>query len=232
MRGNELQISPVLYLWIWVAATAFLLSQIDSLATEESRPNVLLILVDNQSYFELSCHGHAQLQTPHIDKLASESVDFVNFHAPPFCSPSRAAMLTGRYALRAGIHNTIGGVSILQRDEVTLANYLKGVGYATAIFGKWHLGMTYPYHPMHRGFDEVFIHGGGGIGQLEDHYGNRHMDATWEHNGVFTKSKGYSSDVLFDRAKAFIASKREAPFFCFLSTPATHNMYGVSGGFP
>ncbi|MEN9021195.1 MAG: sulfatase-like hydrolase/transferase, partial [Verrucomicrobiales bacterium] len=138
---------------------------------------MLLILIDNHSFFELSCHGHARLKTPRIDELASESVDFVNFHAPPFCSPSRGALLTGRYALRLGIHNTIGGVSILHKDESTLANYLKGGGYTTAIFGKWHLGMSYPYHPMERGFDDVFVHGGGGIGQLEDFYGNRHMNA-------------------------------------------------------
>ncbi len=192
---------------------------------QQERPNVLLILVDNQSFFELSCHGHAQLKTPQIDALASESVDFVNFHAPPFCSPSRGAMLTGRYALRLGIHNTIGGVSILQKDEATLADYLKAAGYATAIFGKWHLGLSYPYHPSERGFDEVFIHGGGGIGQLEDYYGNRHTNATWDHNGTFVKSKGFSTDVLFDRAAVFIEKHRNEPFFCFLSTPATHTPY-------
>ncbi len=193
--------------------------------SQEPRPNVLLILIDNHSFFELSCHGHAQLKTPRIDELASESVDFVNFHAPPFCSPSRGALLTGRYALRLGIHNTIGGVSILHKDESTLANYLKGGGYTTAIFGKWHLGMSYPYHPMERGFDDVFVHGGGGIGQLEDFYGNRHMNATWDYNGRPEKSEGFSSDVLFDRAAAFIEGHREQPFFCFLSTPATHTPY-------
>ena len=103
---------------------------------EETRPNVLLILTDNQSYFELSCHGHEQVQTPRIDKLAGESVDFVNFHAPPFCSPSRTLLMTGRYAMRAGVHTTVQGVSIMHKDEITMANYLGGVGYRTAIFGK------------------------------------------------------------------------------------------------
>ena len=196
-------------------------------AAQNPQSNVLLILVDNQSYFELSCHGHAQLKTPKIDRFAGESVDFVNFHAPPFCSPSRGAMLTGRYALRSGIHKTIGGVSILHQQEATLANHLKGSGYMTAIFGKWHLGMNYHYHTMERGFDEVFVHGGGGIGQLEDYFGNRHADATWDHNGTMVKSKGFSSDVLFDRASKFIEEAREKPFFCFISTPATHTPYEV-----
>jgi arylsulfatase A-like enzyme len=195
------------------------------LAADLDRPNVLLILTDNQSYFELSCHGHEQVQTPRIDKLAGESVDFVNFHAPPFCSPSRTLLMTGRYAMRAGVHTTVQGVSIMHKDEITMANYLGGVGYRTAIFGKWHLGYSYPYHPMERGFDETFVHGGGGIGQLEDYYGNDHLDAVWDHNGVFEKSEGFSSDVLFDRATQFIDANREDPFFCFISTPATHTPY-------
>jgi arylsulfatase A-like enzyme len=129
-----------------------------SLSAVSDRPNVLLILTDNQSFWELSYHGHEQLQTPNIDKLATESVDFMNFHAPPFCSPSRAEMLTGRYALRSGIHNTVGGVSILKAEEATLANYLGGSGYKTAIFGKWHLGYSHPYHPNERRFEEAFVH--------------------------------------------------------------------------
>ncbi len=186
------------------------------------RPNVLLILTDNQSYYELSGHGHPHVQTPNIDRLATESVDFVNFHAPPFCSPSRALLMTGRYAMRAGIHNTIGGVSILHRDEETMADVLGRAGYRTAIFGKWHLGFSHPYHPNQRGFEEAFVHGGGGIGQLEDFYGNDHLDATFDHNGEFVATEGFTTDVLFDRAKAFITEHQDDSFFCFVSTPATH----------
>ena len=192
------------------------------LRAAESKPNVLLILTDNQSYFELGCHGHPHVKTPRIDALAKEGVDFGNFHAPPFCSPSRAAMLTGRYAMRSGIHNTIGGVSILHRDEKTVADHLKKAGYRTGVFGKWHLGYSYPYLPQWRGFDEVFVHGGGGIGQLEDYFGNDHLDATFLHNGVFEPSKGFSTDVLFGQAMTFIEENRERPFFCYVTTPATH----------
>lgn len=196
-----------------------------SYAQAADRPNVLLVLTDNQSLYELSCHGHSQLETPNIDLFASQSIDFMNFHAQPFCSPSRAELLTGRYALRSGVHNTVGGVSILRAGEATLANYLNGAGYRTAIFGKWHLGITFPYHPSQRGFEQVFIHGGGGIGQMEDYFGNNHVDATWDHNGVMEKSEGFSTDVLFQQAASFIHSSKDSPFFCFISTPATHTPY-------
>lgn len=186
------------------------------------RPNVLLILTDNQAFEELSCHGHPHVKTPHIDAFARESVDFHNFHAPPFCSPSRALLLTGRYAMRSGIHNTIGGYSILHKDETTIADRLGKAGYRTGIFGKWHLGYSYPYQPQDRGFQEVFVHGGGGIGQLEDYFGNSHLNATYLHNGKFEKSEGFSSDVLFHQAATFIGKNKEHPFFCFISTPATH----------
>ena len=130
--------------------------------------------------------------------------------------------MTGRYAMRSGIHNTIGGVSILHRGEETIADVLGEAGYRTAIYGKWHLGFSDPYHPSQRGFQEAFVHGGGGIGQLEDFYGNDHLDATFDHNGKMEETKGFTSDVLFDRAKGFIRENQEQPFFCFISTPATH----------
>jgi len=187
-----------------------------------AKPNVLLILTDNQAYHELGCHGHETLQTPHIDQLASESVDFTNFHAPNYCSPSRGVLMSGKYALRSGIHNTIGGVSLLHMSDTTLADHLKEAGYRTAIFGKWHLGMSYPHQPQERGFEHSFIHGGGGIGQLEDYFGNSHMNATYWQNKVPYKSTGFSTDVLFSKAQDFIAEESQRPFFCFISTPATH----------
>ena len=102
---------------IFASSFFALLSVLASQAVGAERPNVLLILTDNQSFYELSCHGHPHVRTPRIDRFAKESVDFVNFHAPPFCSPSRALLMTGRYAMRSGIHNTIGGVSILHQDD-------------------------------------------------------------------------------------------------------------------
>ena len=189
------------------------------------RPNVVFILSDNQSYYEMSCHGHADIKTPHIDRLADQSVEFTNFHAPPFCSPSRAVILTGRYAMRSGVFTTIAGRSILHKDQKTLPQFLKPHGYHSAIFGKWHLGFSYPYRPQDRGFDEVFVHGGGGVGQMEDYFGNSLFDTTFIHNGQVSPSKGYCTDVLFDRAMDYVEAKHKAkqPFFCFVSTPVTHS---------
>lgn len=186
------------------------------------QPNVLLILTDNQSFHELSLHGHKFVRTPNIDALAEEGLEFKNFHASNFCSPSRGTLLTGRYPLRYGVYNTTGGVSILHKNEKTLANYLKDAGYKTAIFGKWHLGMSYPYAPQYRGFDECFIIGGGGIGQLEDAFGNTHMDARFWHNDELVQTKGFSTDVLFEEAMNFINSNKDGPFFCYIPTPALH----------
>ncbi len=190
----------------------------------KSKPNVLVILIDNQGYYELSRNGNEIVQTPRIDALSTTAVNFTDFYAPPFCSPSRSALLTGRYALRAGIHNTVGGVSILHKDEITMADILKKEGYSTGVFGKWHLGSSYPYAPKFRGFDEVFVHGGGGVSQLGDYYGNNHIDATYSHNGKFVKSNGFSTDVLFDEAIKYMDGKKRSdePFYCYLTTPAVH----------
>ena len=192
-----------------------------SLAAEKT--NVLFILSDNQSYYEMACHGHQQVKTPHIDKLASQSVDFQHFYAPPYCSPSRSVILTGQYALRSGVHDTIGGRSIMHRDQATLADIMKENGYATGVFGKWHLGFSYPHRPQDRGFDEVFIHGGGGVGQMEDYYGNTLFDTTFIHNEKVTPVKGYCTDSIFTYAMKFIENNKSKPFFCFVSTPVTHS---------
>jgi arylsulfatase A-like enzyme len=126
--------------------------------------------------------------------------------------------------MRSGVFTTIAGRSILHKDEKTLPQFLRPNGYHSAIFGKWHLGFSYPYRPKDRGFDEVFVHGGGGVGQMEDYYGNSLFDTTFIHNGKVSPSKGYCTDVLFDRAMEYVEDKRKAkqPFFCFVSTPVTH----------
>ena len=201
-----------------------------SAANAAERPNIVFILSDNQSYYEMSCHGHAQIKTPHIDRFGKQSVEFTRFYAPPYCSPSRAVILTGQYAMRSGVFTTIAGRSILHKDQTTLADVLKKNGYQTGIFGKWHLGFSFPYRPQDRGFDEVFVHGGGGVGQMEDYFGNTHYDTTFIHNGKVSPSKGFSTDTLFDRAMNFIETHQEAPFFCFVPTPVTHSPhYGPKG---
>lgn len=194
------------------------------------KPNVVYLLSDNQSYYEMGCHGHAVMKTPHIDGFAKQSVEFRHFYAPPYCSPSRAVLLTGKYAMRSGVYTTIAGRSILHRDHETLADVMKADGYHTGIFGKWHLGFSYPYRPEDRGFDEVFVHGGGGVGQMEDYFGNSHYDTTFVHNGEVTPSEGFSTDTLFDRAMEYVEAHRDEPFFCFVPTPVTHSPhYGPKG---
>jgi arylsulfatase A-like enzyme len=207
----------------WLLATLLCFANALKL-TASDKPNVVFILSDNQSYYEMSCHDHADIKTPHIDRLASQSMEFSNFHAPPFCSPSRAVILTGRYAMRSGVFTTIAGRSILHKDEKILPQFLKPNGYHSAIFGKWHLGFSYPYRPKDRGFDEVFVHGGGGVGQMEDYFGNSLFNTTFIHNGKVSPSKGYCTDVLFDRAMDYVEAKhkKKKPFFCFVSTPVTH----------
>ena len=139
------------------------------------RPNVILIMTDDQGYGDLACHGNEQIKTPHLDQLHGESVRLTDYHVDPTCSPTRAALMTGRYSTRTGVWHTIMGRSIMHRDEKTLGDVFSDGGYATGCFGKWHLGENYPYRPQDRGFDEVVIHGGGGVGQTPDYWEDKTM---------------------------------------------------------
>ena len=195
-----------------------------------SRPNILFILSDNQSYYEMACHGNSYLKTPHLDRLASQSVDFQNFYASSYCSPSRSIILSGKYAIRTGVYNTIGGRSIMQKGHKTLADIFSDNGYKTAISGKWHLGYSYPFRPQDRGFEETYVLNGGCLGQIEDYYENDHIDPVLIHNGKQIETKGFSTDVLFDHAMNWIEGLNGKPFFYFLSTPAVHGPYQSPDG--
>ncbi|MEM7384288.1 MAG: arylsulfatase [Verrucomicrobiota bacterium] len=191
------------------------------------RPNIILIMTDDQGYGDLSCHGNPDVQTPHLDRLYRESVRFTDFHVDPTCAPTRAALMTGRYSLSTGVWHTIAGRSFLHPDEVTVANVLKGEGYATGIFGKWHLGDNFPCRPHDRGFDQAIYHGGGGIGQTPDLWGNDYFGDRYFHNGKPRPFKGYCTDVWFDEAMQFMGGQREEPFFCCLLPNAPHGPYFV-----
>ena len=130
-----------------------------------SHPNIIFILTDDQGYGDFSCHGNPILKTPNLDRLHDEGVRFTDFHVSPTCAPTRAALNTGRHEFRNGVTHTIYERERLTPKATTLAQVLQGAGYTTGIFGKWHLGDEAEYQPNRRGFDEVFIHGGGGIGQ-------------------------------------------------------------------
>lgn len=200
----------------------------DANAPAKRPPNVVLIMTDDQGYGDLSCHGNTELRTPAIDQLHRESIRLTNFHVDPTCSPTRAALMTGRYSSRTGVWHTIGGRSLLRKDEVTLANLLGRAGYRTAIFGKWHLGDNYPFRPQNRGFDESLIHGGGGVGQTPDVWGNDYFDDSYLRNGRKEPQTGYCTDVFFRAATTFIEAQREQPFFAYIATNAPHGPYNVS----
>jgi arylsulfatase A-like enzyme len=186
------------------------------------RPNVILIMTDDQGYGELGCHGNELIKTPHIDSFFEESIRFKRFFVSPTCSPTRAGLLTGRHEFRCGISHTILGRSIIHEDEITIADILSGAGYKTGIFGKWHLGDNYPSRPMDKGFQECLYHGGGGITQTPDYWGNSYFSPVLRHNDDWVKSDGYCTDVFFDGALDWIGENRENPFFAYITPNAPH----------
>ena len=190
-------------------------------------PNVVIVITDDQGYGDLACHGNPQLRTPNLDRFHSESVRFTNFHVDPLCAPTRAGLLTGRYAYRTGVTAAYAGRSILRRDEVTLANMLSDAGYRTGLFGKWHLGDNWPYRPNERGFEETVACWSGGVTQAADWWGNDYFDDTYYRNNVPEKFTGYCTDVFFDEGLRFIEQHRDQPFFLFLPTNTPHAPYWV-----
>ncbi len=196
------------------------------------QPNIIFIITDDQGYGDVSANGNPILKTPHLDQLRSESFRFEDFHVSPTCSPTRSAIFSGRHEFKNGVTHTILERERLSLQSITLAETLCDAGYATGIFGKWHLGDEKEYQPEARGFGEVFIHGGGGIGQsypgsCGDAPGNTYFDPAILHNGTFEKTKGYCTDLFFKQARGWIRSQSEAgkPFFAYIATNAPHSPY-------
>jgi len=212
------------------AATAVALAAVSAApaarAAEEpaGRPNVILVMTDDQGYGDLSTHGNRWIKTPVLDRLASQGIRLDDYHVSPYCVPTRAALMTGRYADRTGVHNAIDPNWFVRTNEVLLSEMFQEAGYATGMFGKWHLGDNYPYGAEHRGFDEVLRHFGGAVGVLADYWDNCYVDDTYYHNGKPTKVKGYCTDVFFDAAMRFIdrSAEQGKPFFVYLPTNAPH----------
>lgn len=190
-------------------------------------PNVILVITDDQGYGDMSCHGNPFIQTPQIDKLYHESVRLTNFHVDPTSAPSRSSLLTGKYSSKVGVWHTLQGRSIMNKDEVTMANVFEENGYKTGLFGKWHLGDNYHYRPQDRGYQEVLTFGGGGVGQNPDFWRNDYFDDIYLHNGKPEFYTGYCTDVWFDNAIKFIEKNKDKPFFCHLATNAPHFEYFV-----
>jgi len=196
-------------------------------AQENPKPNVIIIMTDDQGYGDLGITGNPHVKTPVIDQFGSESIRFNNFYVSPVCAPTRSSLMTGRYSLRTGIRDTYNGGAIMASNEVTIAEMLKQADYKTGIFGKWHLGDNYPSRPSDQGFDESLIHLSGGMGQVGDittyFKGDKsYFDPVLWHNNKKEAYEGYCTDIFTEQAIKFIEKKKEAPFFCYLSFNAPH----------
>jgi arylsulfatase len=212
--------------------SGLLLCTLTALAAD--RPNILFILTDDQGYGDVGAHGNPVLKTPHLDKLHAESVRFTDFQVSPTCAPTRSALLTGRHEFKNGVTHTILERERMALGAATLAEQLQKAGYRTGIFGKWHLGDEAEYQPNKRGFDEVFIHGAGGIGQsypgsCGDVPKNSYYGPTVLHNGKFVKTAGYCTDEFFGQATKWIEGESAAkrPFLAWVATNAPHSPYNA-----
>lgn len=192
-------------------------------------PNVILLMTDDQGWGDFGVNGNSVIETPHLDAMAKRSVSWVNFYVSPVCSPTRASLMTGRYNQRTKCLDTYLGRSMMASDEVTIAEALKGAGYATGIFGKWHLGDNYPMRASDQGFEYSFVHRGGGLGQPSDPIGNRgrYTDPILFRNDVEVNTKGFCTDLYFDEAIKFMTKSAEyqRPFFAYIATNAPHGPF-------
>jgi arylsulfatase len=194
---------------------------------QNTRPNVIVIITDDQGYGDLGINGNPHVRTPVIDNFAKKSIQFTNFYVSPVCAPTRASLLTGRYSLRTGIRDTYNGGAMMATEEITLAEMLKKANYKTGIFGKWHLGDNYPFRPSEQGFDESLIHLAGGMGQVGDittffKGDSSYFDPVLWHNNRPEAFEGYCSDIFTEQAIDFIEKNSQTPFFCYLSFNAPH----------
>jgi arylsulfatase A-like enzyme len=181
----------------------------------EDRPNVIVILTDDQGWGDFSLNGNTNLKTPHIDSLASDGASFDQFYVCPVCSPTRAEFLTGRYHSRTGVHGVSEGGERLNLNETTIADTFRAAGYATANFGKWHNGTQYPYHPNGRGFAEFY-------GFTSGHWGD-YFSPPLDHNGQVVRGNGFVADDFTDKAIGFIERHKENPFFIYLTFNTPHS---------
>ena len=190
--------------------------------SNSTKPNVIVIMTDDQGMGDMSCMGNPYVETPNVDKLWADSVRLTDYHVCPTCSPTRAGFVTGRYTNRVGAWWTVRAREIVYRDEMMMSEVFKNSGYETAMFGKWHLGENYPFRPQDRGYDHVIIHGGGAISQSPDWWGNDYLDDTYFVNGKPTEVEGYCTDVWFDQAMKFIKRSKARPFFAHIATNIAH----------
>jgi len=184
-------------------------------SNEKPKPNIIIIMTDDQGWGDLGVNGNPIIQTPNIDLLAKDGIQFSRFYVSPVCSPTRAELLTGRYHPRSGIYATSRGGERIDLDEKTIGQLFQSNGYRTANFGKWHSGTQPPYHPNQRGFEEFY-------GFCSGHWGN-YMSPMLDHNGTITKGVGFIIDDLTVHAMDFITQEKEDPFFIYLNYNTPHS---------
>jgi arylsulfatase A-like enzyme len=206
----------------WIGAAMWVLGALASTVCGAARPNVILVMTDDQGYGDIAAHGHPHVITPNMDRLAAMSVRLERFHVDPTCSPTRSALMTGRYSGRVGVWHTVMGRNMLREDETTIADVFRAAGYRTGVYGKWHLGDSYPYGARFRGFDDAIVHFAGGVGQTPDFWDNDYFEDHYNDNGSWRPFQGYCTDVWFREALRFIRENREQPFFVYLPTNAAH----------
>ncbi|MDW7690326.1 arylsulfatase [Flammeovirgaceae bacterium SG7u.111] len=184
-----------------------------------TRPNVILILTDDQGYGDLGIHGNESIHTPVLDKMAIDGVRMDRFYVSPLCAPTRASLLTGRYNLRTGTRWVSDGLENMRGEEITIGEVFNNAGYKTGCFGKWHNGAHFPYHPNQQGFDEF-------IGFCAGHW-NNYFGTKLEKNGEPFSTKGFITDALTDEAISFIKENKNAPFLCYIPYNVPHSPFQV-----
>ncbi|MFN5291783.1 MAG: arylsulfatase [Planctomycetia bacterium] len=196
----------------------------------QAKPNVIVILSDDQGYGDLSCHGNPVLKTPNLDRLHSQSIRLTDFHVAPMCTPTRGQLLTGMDALRNGATSVTAGRTLLRPGIVTLPELFSRQGYKTAIFGKWHLGDSFPNLPQYKGFQDSVIHLGWGITSIADTWLNDYFDGRFYRNGKLEQFQGYCTDIFFRLSMEWMKERqaKSEPFFLYLPTNAPHGPHWVA----
>ncbi|TXG34695.1 arylsulfatase [Seonamhaeicola maritimus] len=188
----------------------------------QSKPNIIIMMTDDQGYGDIGAHGNPYLKTPQIESIGTQGLEMTHFFSYPNCSASRASLLTGRYPYRTGVTAVTQVDHFMNTSEVTIAEILSDNGYRTGIFGKWHLGDNTPMRPIDQGFQETLVHRGGGIGQAAGPAGNTYFNPILEHNGTSKKYEGYCDDIFTEATLDFISLKSDKPFFAYLATNLPH----------
>jgi len=223
--GQKSRMPPFTFLFLlsWGVCFGYLIYSVQGSNDRGGRPNIVVIVSDDQGYADLSCYDHPKdVNTPNIDRLAEQGVRFTSGYASAYvCAPTRAGLLTGRYQQRFGFYTASDSRTGMPLSEVTVADLMKTKGYVTGVFGKWHLGIELEYHPLKRGFDEFYGFLGHGAHDYFD------LKRTEPYNSIYRNDEiiddtGYLTDNLAREAVAFIERHHQRPFFLYLPFNAVH----------